>query len=569
MGEGGPGDEARLHGHSALYSRAAVAGVAAQLEEAGKLGKGIEITVASSNGLDRQDAGRWRDSPMFSPSDSELSGSAAPLLEARGVSKSFGGVHALRDVSFELRAGEVHALMGENGAGKSTLMHILAGMLIPDAGDVRIRGEKVRFHAPHDAMRHGIAMIHQELMPVPGMSVAENLLLGREPRGRMPGTIGRTAMRAEAQRLLGLLAMELPVDRPMRELSVAGMQTVEIARALGADASVVIMDEPTAAISDREVDALFTAIDTLRKRGVGVIYITHKMAELARIADRVTVLRDGCHIATRPAAELDETELIELMVGREILTQPREPRVISGEVTLAVENLERDGAFRDITFEVRRGEVLGLAGMMGAGRSEVASAIFGLIPADRGLIRIHGAPVRIRAPADAMRHGIGMVTEDRKGYGIVPDMAVAQNVTLAALSRCCRGPIIRLGEEAMLAREAVAGFGIKCQPHQKISQLSGGNQQKAVIARTMLAKPEIVLLDEPTRGIDIGAKAEIHQIIRRLAAGGTTVLLISSELPELLSLSDRIIVMREGVITATLDSAHATQEEILKHAIPV
>jgi inositol transport system ATP-binding protein len=569
MGEGGPGDEARLHGHSALYSRAAVAGVAAQLEEAGKLGKGIEITVASSNGLDRQDAGRWRDSPMFSPSDSEWSGSAAPLLEARGVSKSFGGVHALRDVSFELRAGEVHALMGENGAGKSTLMHILAGMLIPDAGDVRIRGEKVRFHAPHDAMRYGIAMIHQELMPVPGMSVAENLLLGREPRGLMPGTIGRTAMRAEARRLLGLLAMELPVDRPMRELSVAGMQTVEIARALGADASVVIMDEPTAAISDREVDALFTAIDTLRKRGVGVIYITHKMAELARIADRVTVLRDGCHIATRPAAELDETELIELMVGREILTQPREPRVISGEVTLAVENLERDGAFRDITFEVRRGEVLGLAGMMGAGRSEVASAIFGLIPADRGLIRIHGAPVRIRAPADAMRHGIGMVTEDRKGYGIVPDMAVAQNVTLAALSRCCRGPIIRLGEEAMLAREAVAGFGIKCQPHQKISQLSGGNQQKAVIARTMLAKPEIVLLDEPTRGIDIGAKAEIHQIIRRLAAGGTTVLLISSELPELLSLSDRIIVMREGVITATLDSAHATQEEILKHAIPV
>jgi ABC-type sugar transport system ATPase subunit len=503
------------------------------------------------------------------PADSGLPEPGVPLLEARGVSKSFGGIHALRDVSFDLRAGEVHALMGENGAGKSTLMHILAGMLAPDAGELRLRGESLRFHTPHDAMRHGIAMIHQELMPVPGMSVAENLLLGREPRGRIPGTIGRKAMRDEARRLLGLLDMDLPVDRPMRELSVAGMQTVEIARALGADASVVIMDEPTAAISDREVDALFKAIDTLRERGVGVIYITHKMAEVSRIADRVTVLRDGCHIATHPSAKLDETKLIELMVGRELRAETRKRRVISEEVVLSVENLHRGGAFRGITFDVRRGEVLGLAGLMGAGRSEVASAIFGLMPADRGVIRIKGSPVKIRRPADAMRHGIGMVTEDRKGYGIVPDMAVARNITLAALSRCCRGPLIRLGEEATLAREAVAEFGIKCQPRQKISQLSGGNQQKAVIARTMLARPEIVILDEPTRGIDVGSKAEIYQIIRRLAAGGTTVLLISSEMPELLSLSDRIIVMREGAITAMLDPARTTQEEILKHAIPV
>ena len=503
------------------------------------------------------------------PADTGISASTSPLLEACGVSKSFGGVHALRDVSFDLRAGEVHALMGENGAGKSTLMHILAGLLAPDAGELRLQGETVRFHAPHDAMRHGIAMIHQELMPVPGLSVAENLLLGREPRGRIPGTIDRSAMRDEARRLLRLLDMDLPVERPMRELSVAGMQTVEIARALGADASVVIMDEPTAAISDREVDALFKAIDTLRKRGVGVIYITHKMAEVSRIADRVTVLRDGCHIATRPVAEMDEARLIPLMVGREIRTEKRKPRVISDELALAVEGLERDGVFRGINFEVRRGEVLGLAGLMGAGRSEVASAIFGLAPADRGVIRIKGVAVKIRRPADAMRHGIGMVTEDRKGYGIVPGMAVAQNITLAALSRCCSGPLIRRGEEAALAREAVTEFGIKCQPCQKISQLSGGNQQKAVIARTMLAQPSIVILDEPTRGIDIGAKAEIYQIIRRLAEGGTTVLLVSSELPELLSLSDRIIVMREGSITATLDPAHTTQEEILKHAIPV
>jgi ABC-type sugar transport system ATPase subunit len=329
------------------------------------------------------------------------------------------------------------------------------------------------------------------------------------------------------------------------------------------------MDEPTAAISDREVDALFKAIDTLRKRGVGVIYITHKMAEVSRIADRVTVLRDGCHIATRPAAEMDESRLIPLMVGREILTETREPRVISNEVALSVENLGRDGVFQKISFEVRRGEVLGLAGLMGAGRSEVASAIFGLVPADRGVIRIKGATVKIHKPADAMHHGIGMVTEDRKSYGIVPSMAVSQNVTLAALARCCSGPLIHLSKEATLAQEAVAEFGIKCQPRQKISQLSGGNQQKAVIARTMLCKPEIVILDEPTRGIDVGAKAEIYQIIRSLAEGGTTVLLISSELPELLSLSDRIIVMREGSITATLDPAQTHQEEILKHAIPV
>jgi inositol transport system ATP-binding protein len=507
--------------------------------------------------------------PAMLPADSGFPEPTAPLLEARGVGKSFGGVHALRDVSLELRAGEVHALMGENGAGKSTLMHILAGMLSPDAGELRLRGEMVRFHAPHEAMRHGISMIHQELMPVPGMSVAENLLLGREPRGRIPGTIDRKVMRDEARRLLGLLDMELPLDRPMRELSVAGMQTVEIARALGADASVVIMDEPTAAISDREVDALFKAIDMLRKRGVGVIYITHKMAEVSRIADRVTVLRDGCHIATQPASELDETSLIELMVGREIRTEPREPRTISNEVALSVENLERVGVFREITFSVRKGEVLGLSGLMGAGRSEVASAIFGLVPADRGVIRIHGKPVKIRRPADAMLHGIGMVTEDRKGYGIVPGMPVAQNITLAALSRCCRGPLINLRKETTLALESVTRFGIKCQPRQKISQLSGGNQQKAVIARTMLAGPDIIILDEPSRGIDIGAKAEIHRIVRDLAAGGTTVLLISSELPELLSLSDRVIVMREGVITATLDPARTTQEEILKHAIPV
>jgi inositol transport system ATP-binding protein len=494
----------------------------------------------------------------------------APLLEARGVSKSFGGVHALEDVSFELRAGEVHALMGENGAGKSTLMNILAGLLQADEGEIRINGKPVRLHNPHEAMQLGIAMIHQELMVVPEMTVAENLLLGREPRGRLPGAIDRRAMEAEARRLLEMLDMDLPVSRPMKELSVAGMQTVEIARALGCDASIVIMDEPTAAISDREVNALFEVIRTLRERGVGVVYITHKMDEVSRIADRVTVLRDGHHVATHPAAGLDEKRLISLMVGRELISGAREKRQRGGEVVLSVRGLSLEGAFRDIDFDVRRGEVLGLAGLMGAGRSEVVSAIFGLAPADSGEIKVRGKTARIRRPADAIRLGIGMVTEDRKGYGIVPEMTVPHNVTLAALRDCCRGPVIDHLREASVALGAIGRYGVKTSgPRQKVSQLSGGNQQKVVIARTMLAGPEIVILDEPTRGIDVGAKAEVYEIIRELTRKGRTVILVSSELPELLALSDRILVMREGELTAGFTPEKTTQEEILKHAIPV
>jgi len=503
------------------------------------------------------------------PSDSDLETAERVLLEARGVSKAFGGVRALQDVSFDLRAGEVHALMGENGAGKSTLMNILAGLLQADGGEVIIGGRPVRLHSPHEAMRHGIAMIHQELMTVPEMTVAENLLLGREPRGALPGTIDRAAMEAEARRLLRLLDMELPVSRPMKELSVAGMQTVEIARALGCDASIVIMDEPTAAISDREVNALFGAIRTLRERGVGVVYITHKMDEVSRIADRVTVLRDGKFVATHPAAELDETRLISLMVGRELIAGDAVKRDRGGEVVLSVRGLTRAGAFRDIDFDVRRGEVLGLAGLMGAGRSEVVSAIFGLVPADEGEIRVRGKLVRIRRPADAIRHGIGMVTEDRKGYGIVPEMSVRHNVTLAALRDCCTGPVINQLREAAVSLKAIGRYGIKTSgPRQKVSQLSGGNQQKVVIARTMLASPEIVILDEPTRGIDVGAKAEVYEIVRELTRKGRTVILVSSELPELLALSDRILVMREGELTAGFHPEKTTQEEILKYAIP-
>jgi ABC-type sugar transport system ATPase subunit len=486
------------------------------------------------------------------------------------VSKSFGGVRALREVSFALRRGEVHALMGENGAGKSTLVKILAGLHEPASGEVRVDGQRVALHSPHDAMRHGIAMIHQELMPVPDLTVAENLLLGREPRGRIPGTVDRRAMREEALRLLGLLKVDLPVGAPMRTLSVAQMQAVEIARAIGTDAAAVIMDEPTAALSDREVEALFQAIRTLQARGTAIVYITHKMDEVFRISDRITVLRDGEHVATVPARELDETRLIALMVGRELTGGRVRGRATAGECVLAASGLSREGAYRDVSLELRRGEILGLAGLMGAGRSEVASALFGLAPAERGEIRVQGRAARIRHPGDAMRLGIGMVTEDRRADGFVPLMSVRHNITLASLKRCCRGPVIRHAAEAEAAAQAIARTGIRTSGDgQAVVQLSGGNQQKVVFARTLMTNPEIVIFDEPTRGIDVGAKAEVHALIAELAEQGRAVLLISSELPELLALSDRLLVMRQGEVVAELDPLTVTQEEVLKHAMPI
>jgi len=330
------------------------------------------------------------------------------------------------------------------------------------------------------------------------------------------------------------------------------------------------MDEPTAAISDREANALFAVIQSLKERGVAIVYITHKMDEVFRVADRITVLRDGLTVATSRATELKETELIALMVGRELGETAHRVRTTHGERALSVSGLSRAGAFRDISFDVRRGEVLGLAGLMGAGRSEVACAIFGLTPADGGEIVVDGRSARIGSPTDAMRLGIGMVTEDRRGYGIVPDMSVTHNVTLAALGKCCRGTIVDHTREAAMAAEAMGSYTIKARDRrQLVRQLSGGNQQKVVIARTMLTEPDIIILDEPTRGIDVGAKTEVHAIVTGLADQGKAVVLISSELPELMALCDRILVMRQGELSAELDPSNTTQEEVLKHAMPI
>jgi len=490
------------------------------------------------------------------------------MLRACQLTKTFGGLSVLQEATIDFHPGEVHALMGENGAGKSTLMKMLAGLYPPDGGTIEWRGQPVRFDSPDDALSQGIAMVHQEMMPIPDLNVAENLLLGMEPVNAL-GWVDRAELHRQARSWLKELNTDLDTHQPMRRLSVAQMQVVEIAKALARQADVILMDEPTAALSDHEVAALFKAITTLRRRGVAVVYTTHKMDEVFRVADRISVLRDGKWVGTKAAIEFSPDSLIAHMVGRE-LTQIFPPVTTTpGEVILEVRALTRAPAFRQISFTLRRGEVLGLAGLMGAGRTEVVSAIGGLAPATSGEIFLRGTPTHVTCPADAIAAGIGMVTEDRKGLGIIPALSVEHNLTLAALPSFSRGPIIDAAAERSATQAATTDFAIKASsPHQAIRELSGGNQQKVLLARALLNRPAILILDEPTRGIDIGAKAEIYALIGRLSAQGTAVLLVSSELPEILSLTHRILVLRQGELAAELDPRQTNQEEILRHAMP-
>ena len=489
-------------------------------------------------------------------------------LQVRNLSKSFSGVTALAEVCLDVARGSVHALMGENGAGKSTLMKILAGLEQPDAGAIWVRGRTVRIRHPHGALRLGIAMIHQELLPFPELTIAQNIFMGAEPTS-FPGWIDRATLNTNAARLLQRLGVNLSPTRKMKRLSVAEMQAVEIAKALAHRAEVIIMDEPTSALSEREVAALFGVIRDLQKQGVAVIFISHKMDEVFRIADTITVLRDGRYVASHPASELNSTRLIQLMVGREVNAASARAAALTREVALSVRGLTKAGKFRDIHFEVRRGEVLGIAGLMGAGRTEVVNAIYGLAPADAGEIHVHGRRARINCPADAMAHGIGLVSEDRKKHGLVLKMSVKHNVTLASLRRCCRGGWIQRRRENAIADEQVRAFAIKSAGRdQRVNLLSGGNQQKVVLAKTLLNDPSILILDEPTRGIDIGAKAEVYALISQLAREGRAIIMVSSELSEVLALSDHLLVMREGTIAAKLDPRRASQEEILRHAMP-
>ena len=478
-------------------------------------------------------------------------------LQARNVSKSFAGVKALDDVSLFVQPGRVHALVGENGAGKSTLLKILAGLLPPGSGDVVPRGGS------------GVAMVHQELMAFPELSVAENICMGRQPVHRFPGWVDRGAQRSQAMRVLGLLGVRLDPDRIVRTIGVAEMQLVEIARALVRNPDVLLMDEPTSALSGQECDSLMRIIRALAAAGTAVVYTSHKLDEIFRVSDDITVLRDGRRVVTCTIAEVDEQRLIGWMVGRDLEARVSESSVKPGEVVLEVSGLRRRGADAAVSFVLRRGEILGIAGLMGAGRTELASVIFGLIPPEQGEIRMNGRPVRIASPADAIHSGIAMVSEDRKLSGIVPGMSVQNNMTLASLRRFCRGPWIASRAESQAVSGQMRSLAIKTRgPGQPVDSLSGGNQQKVMIARALLTEPEVLILDEPARGIDIGAKAEVHHLIRQLARSGKAVLLISSELPELLSLSDRILVMRGGGISAELVPNRTTESEILRFAMP-
>ncbi|MGK9169000.1 sugar ABC transporter ATP-binding protein [Inquilinus limosus] len=500
-----------------------------------------------------------RPEPGPSPSDC--------LLEVANVRKAFPGVVALDDVSFRLRPGTVHALMGENGAGKSTLMKIIAGIYTPDAGEIRLKGRPIALPTPLAALEAGIAMIHQELNLMSFMTVAENIWIRREPRNRL-GLIDHGAMRRLTKELFAQLAIDIDPEAEVRSLTIANRQMVEIAKAVSYNSDVLIMDEPTSALTEREVDHLFAIIRTLKAAGKGIVYITHKMSELAAVADEVSVFRDGRFIGSGPAAELDREAIIRMMVGRELgQMYPKLPAEIGAPV-LAVEGLGLEGVFADVGFELRSGEILGVAGLVGSGRTNVAEALFGVTPATAGTIRIKGEAVRIDSPARAMAAGMAFLTEDRKETGLFLTLPVLENMQMAVLrDRYVKAGFVAQGAIAQACQAWRTTLRIKTPDLQEPAlNLSGGNQQKVLIARWLLTKPRILILDEPTRGIDVGAKAEIYRLISALAQEGVAVLMISSELPEILGMSDRIMVMHQGRVTGILDRKEADQVSIMRLA---
>lgn len=493
--------------------------------------------------------------------------SRTPLLEAEGVSKGFPGVLALDDVHLELRHGEVLALVGENGAGKSTLMKLLAGIYRPDAGVFRLNGEELNVENPRDAQEQGISIIHQEFNLMPDLTVAQNIFIGREPRHGI--FLDDRSLTRRAQELFDRLGLALDPDERVENLTVAKQQMVEIAKALSFDAKVLIMDEPTAALNDAEVDVLFELIERFRSPERGVIYISHRMPELSRISDRITVLRDGRYVGTVDTSETDQREVISMMVGRRIDGEARPPRhAVDAPVALSVEGLSTKHLLRDVSFEVHKGEILGFAGLMGAGRTEVARAIVGADRITAGVIRVGGQVVSIADPARAAQLGIGYLSEDRKQLGVLLERSVRENIVLASLRDYLGGlGFIREGRIEKTGREYVDKLRIKTpSTAQLVRNLSGGNQQKVVIARWLAKDCDILIFDEPTRGIDVGAKEEIYALLRELAAQGKAIVMISSELPEVLRLSDRIAVMAEGRLTAVLDNADATQENLMDYA---
>ena len=484
-------------------------------------------------------------------------------IEMRGIDKSFGSNQVLKQAGFTLESGEVHALMGENGAGKSTLMKILTGVYTKDAGTVLVDGKEVNYKNPQEAEKAGIVFIYQELNVMFDLTVEENLFMGKEIHGKF-GICDRKAMQKKARDALNTLGVDISPKTVMSELSVGQQQMVEICKALMADAKVIIMDEPTAALTQSETVALFKVIESLRKKGVSMVYISHRMEEIFELCDRITVLRDGSYIGVKNIPETNMNEIVKMMIGREIGERYPSRDVKIGKEVLKVKGLTRKGTFHDVSFSVRAGEVLGVSGLMGAGRTEIMQAIFGNLSYESGSIEIDGKEVKISNPRQAMEQGIGFITEDRKTEGLMLDKSIRENISLCNLGRISKSSVISKEAEKNMVAEAIKDLHIKCfGPYHECNNLSGGNQQKVVLAKWILTNPKILILDEPTRGVDIGAKKEIYSIINKLAAQGVAIIMVSSELPEVLGMSNNIMVVREGEVRGIISYEEANQERVM------
>lgn len=490
-----------------------------------------------------------------------------PFIQMKGIKKAFHHHLVLDGVDFEVCAGEVHALMGENGAGKSTLMKILTGMYEKDAGTITVDGKEEHYRHPKEAERDGIVFIHQELNIIPTLTVAENMFLGREQTIGKTGWIRQKEMAEEAKRYLKKLGMDIDPNEMADHLSVGKQQIIEIARALSTNAKCLIMDEPTAALTDREIQTLFTVIRTLKQQGVAIVYISHRMEEIFTICDRISVLRDGQFIGTKQIRETTFDEIVHMMVGRQIGERFPKRSVRIGEERLRVEGLTQNGVFHNVSFAVHAGEILGVAGLMGAGRTEIMEAIFGIRKIDAGTIYLNQQPVKITSPRQAVEYGMAFITEDRKGKGLILQMSVRENLTLPKSNQLATAGFIDGKKEDELVRSLVERLQIKAaSAEMEVKALSGGNQQKVVFGKWLAMNPTILILDEPTRGVDVGAKKEIYEIMNELAAQGVAMIMVSSELPEILGMSDRIVVVHEGKVAAIFQNDNVDQEMIMRAA---
>ena len=484
-------------------------------------------------------------------------------IEMKGINKSFGSNQVLKDAGFYLADGEVHALMGENGAGKSTLMKILTGVYDRDAGTVLVDGKEVNYKTPQEAEKAGIVFIYQEINSLFDLTVEENLFMGKEITKGF-GICDKKAMRAKAQEIMDRMGVNIPVDAVMSDLSVGQQQMVEICKALMVDAKVLIMDEPTAALTQSETENLFKVVNSLREKGVSIVYISHRMEEIFELCDRITILRDGSYIGTEYIKDITMDDIVQMMIGREIGERYPARDVQIGQEVLRVEGLTHARLFKDVSFSVRAGEVLGVSGLMGAGRTEIMQAIFGNLPIVSGKIFIDGKEVSIKNPRQAIAAGIGFITEDRKTEGLLLEKSIAENIEIANLGKVSSKSVLSRSKGAELVKRGIEEFRIKCfGPEHECGNLSGGNQQKVVLAKWIYTDPKILILDEPTRGVDIGAKKEIYSVINDMAAKGVAVIMVSSELPEVLGMSDRIMVVHEGHVTGIIDGATADQAKVM------